>query len=758
MVESVQDYAIFLLGTDGTVLSWNAGAEQLEGYRADEIVGRSFATFYTEEDLRAGKPRRALERAAAEGRFEDEGWRVRKDGSRVWASTVLTPVRDDDGRLVGFAKLTRDFTARRRMEEALRQSEQRLRGMFDHAAVGIVEVDRDDRIVAANERLLEILGYGREALLGKTIHDITHPEDQASSDRLEADVHEGRTPVADQEQRYVRADGTPIWVHVKTSGVRDAEGRWVRSVGTVEDVTSAKVAKEALAASEAKFRAVFERAAIGMGTVRFTDARWEDVNDVFCRMLGRTREEMLRTPWPEMTHPEDIAADLEGFRRLAAGSLEEYTVEKRFLHARGHAVWARLTLSVVRDAQGRPAYEIAIIEDIGDRKQAQAQLRAANERLREADRRKNDFLAVLSHELRNPLAPIKNSLFVLERALAGGSQARRAHEVIGRQVQHLTRLVDDLLDVTRISRGKVRLQREQVDLRELILRTAEDHRALFQASGIELRIDAGEPVRVNGDLTRLSQIVGNLLSNAAKFTARGGRVEVSLARAAGEAVIRVRDDGVGIPPELLPRMFEPFVQADATLDRSKGGLGLGLALVKGLAELHGGGVSAHSAGAGQGAEFVVRLPAVSAEAASSAPRASAAARPHPALRVLLIEDNADAAESLKEALELNGHTVEIARTGWEGLEKARAAPPDVVLCDIGLPGIDGFEVARRMRADPALRSAPLVALSGYPAPEDLERSRDAGFHRHLAKPPDLQLLERTLFEAREGRRFPGPPA
>ncbi|MGC4116830.1 MAG: ATP-binding protein [Myxococcales bacterium] len=388
---------------------------------------------------------------------------------------------------------------------------------------------------------------------------------------------------------------------------------------------------------------------------------------------------------------------------------------------------------------------MVVARDVTDLRRAQEEQERLMQALREADEQKNSFLAMLSHELRNPLAPIRNSLYILERAAPGGQQAQRAQEVIGRQVQHMTRLIDDLLDVTRISRGKVRLQKERLELCELLRRTAEDHRAVFRAAGVELRVETcAGGLYTAGDPTRLSQAVGNLLGNAVKFTPRGGWVELHLDSDGHRAAIHVRDNGAGIASDLLNKLFQPFVQADVTLDRSKGGLGLGLALVKGLVEMHGGSVSARSEGAGKGAEFILSLPLDEQVAPVRPPPLSSARPEKSALRVLVIEDNVDAAETLKEALELDGHQVETAATGLAGIEKAHALHPDVILCDIGLPEMDGFEVARRLRADPELRSAPLVALSGYAAPEDLERSKLAGFDRHLAKPPDLGALENAL--------------
>jgi two-component system CheB/CheR fusion protein len=368
--------------------------------------------------------------------------------------------------------------------------------------------------------------------------------------------------------------------------------------------------------------------------------------------------------------------------------------------------------------------------------------------LRDADRRKDEFLAVLSHELRNPLAPIRNSLFILDRAVPGSEQARRAQAIIDRQVGHLTHLIDDLLDVTRIARNKIRLQCESLDLTDLVRRTIEDHRSLFEKNEVHLDVTLpAERIAVNADRTRLAQVVGNLLQNAAKFTGKGGRAQVSLAvdETAGRAVIRVADTGVGISPELLARLFQPFAQADESMDRSKGGLGLGLALVKGLVELHGGEISVHSQGLGKGAEFVVRLPLDGVLDVKTPTPVDSSRRIR---RVLIIEDQADAAQSLREALELCGHEVQVTDNGPAGLSRAREFRPEVVLCDIGLPGMDGYQVARVFRADESLKDIFLVALSGYALPEDLQRAAEAGFDRHLAKPPRLDQLEELLSSLR----------
>ena len=366
--------------------------------------------------------------------------------------------------------------------------------------------------------------------------------------------------------------------------------------------------------------------------------------------------------------------------------------------------------------------------------------------LRESDRRKDEYLGLLSHELRNPLMPIRNSVYVLERVPPGSDQARRALTIIDRQVGHLARLVDDLLDVTRIGRGKIELQRTRVEFSLLVSRTVEDHRSVFAEREIALEMcPAVEPLFISGDVTRLAQLVGNLLQNAAKFTGRGGRATVLVSKdeARQQAVVRVCDTGAGIPKEILPHLFEPFMQADHTLARSRGGLGLGLAMVKGLVELHGGEVRAHSEGVDKGAEFTVRLPLDQQGADDAAPLSVsplAATRRH----VLVIEDNIDAATSLRQALALDGHLVEIAYNGAEGLEKLRNVGSDVVLCDIGLPGMSGYEVARSIRADVALGKVVLVAVTGYSQPDEVARAKEAGFDEHITKPPSMEKLRELL--------------
>jgi signal transduction histidine kinase/ActR/RegA family two-component response regulator/CHASE3 domain sensor protein len=397
----------------------------------------------------------------------------------------------------------------------------------------------------------------------------------------------------------------------------------------------------------------------------------------------------------------------------------------------------------------------------GEELQAQAEalrrtvekLSASEEALRQSDKNKSDFMALLSHELRNPLAPIRNSLYVLGHSEPGSEQAARAQRIIDRQVEQLARLVEDLLDVTRISRGKVQLRRTAVDLGRLVRQAAEDNRGHFTENGIELDVRVPEePVAVDGDPARLSQVIGNLMQNAAKFTPTGGRVSVHLENAGGTARLRVHDTGVGMDAETLGRLFQPFVQAEGGLARSSGGLGLGLALVKGFVEMHGGSVRAASEGCGQGSEFVVELPTTAEAPPEEAPHAAGA---RAARRVLVIEDNVDAAESLREALRLSRHEVEVAYTGASGIEKARDWRPSIVLCDVGLPDISGYQVARAFREDPILRSVLLIALTGYALPDDLKRASEAGFDDHLGKPPSMDRLEDLLSQLRPDRPAAG---
>ncbi len=380
-------------------------------------------------------------------------------------------------------------------------------------------------------------------------------------------------------------------------------------------------------------------------------------------------------------------------------------------------------------------------------KRAEEALRAANVQLTEAERRKNEFLAILSHELRNPLAPIRNSLYLLDHAPPGGDQAAHARAVMNRQADHLTRLVDDLLDVTRISRGKIDLHRELIDVREIVRCSFEDHRYMFDQRGIALRIEAhADPVWIDADETRISQVVGNLLQNAAKFTPPGGAVSISLAAVADQVEIRVRDNGVGIEAELVPQVFEPFVQSERSLARTHGGLGLGLALVRGLVELHGGSVRAQSRGPNRGSELLVMLPRAAQPSRPVRDRASTKAFTF--CRVLVIEDNIDAGQTLAEVLEMEGHRVHLATDGMTGIRMARELKPDVVLCDIGLPDLSGCEVARTLRADESLRATRLIAVTGYAQPEDRQRAMDAGFHAHVGKPAPIEEIAALVSKGR----------
>ena len=443
--------------------------------------------------------------------------------------------------------------------------------------------------------------------------------------------------------------------------------------------------------------------------------------------------------WAGRLHPDDLPRALRFLAEVERDGRDKYRYEYRIRHRDGHYVHVWDQGVIVRDAAGRPTRRVGNVVDVSEQKAAQAALAEAN-------RRKDEFLSMLAHELRNPLAPICNAIQILRLREPSEPHVRAARDMIDRNVGQMIRLVDDLLDVSRITQGKIRLLKEAVDLVAVVRQAVEVSTPLVTARKHRLHVDLpAEPVSVCGDEIRLTQVVANLLNNAAKYTDPGGDLRVVVARDGGDAVVRVRDSGIGIPPHMLAGVFDLFTQVDESLDRAQGGLGIGLTLVRRLVEMHGGAVKAESEGPGRGSEFIVRLPAL-ADRCGPAPEANGrhlAAGPA-RRRVLIVDDNRDAADSLAALVGLAGHDVRVVHDGPAALTVAEAFRPEVVLLDIGLPGMSGYEVARRLRGLPPTAGAVLAALTGYGQDEDRRQSREAGIDHHLVKPPDPDALRRLL--------------
>lgn len=614
---------------------------------------------------------------------------------------------------------------------------QELRELFEHSPVGIVQVDLELRFLRCNQAFCKFIGYDEAELLGRSFLEVTHPED------LDASLGAARKMKLIQgeslrlEKRYLHKSGKVIWGELSIRRVADATGRPQRVITVVQDISERKRAEAELKENEERLRLLIDRSPTSMAIVSF-DGTIEYFNQKAARTFGYLPEEIpTMVEWFQLAYPD------EGYRKKVVaqwyGLIEKALAEHKEIEARDYQVTCKDGSVKTMIISGVPVAErvFVLFDDVTDRKRTE-------EALFEADRRKTEFLAALSHELRNPLTPIRNSVHLLKKEETANERSRNAVKIIDRQVSHLVALVDDLLDVTRITSGKIRLRNARLELTALLNGILSDNRFLLRGTKLVTQLDG--PVWVDGDATRLTQVVENLLTNAAKFTPDGGKITVRLAREGNLAALTVEDTGIGIEPELLSRLFEPFSQGDRSLDRSSGGLGLGLALVKGLVELHHGSVRALSHGVGAGARFEILLP-LAPDTAEEADVEKAKPFERLSRRVLVIEDNKDAADTLCSVLELDGHLVAVAYNGPEGVTKAKEFLPEVVLCDIGLPGMDGYEVARALRADQALSKVYLVALTGYAQPEDLRRSLVAGFDTHLAKPPMLEVLERLIAEA-----------
>jgi PAS domain S-box-containing protein len=486
----------------------------------------------------------------------------------------------------------------------------------------------------------------------------------------------------------------------------------------------------------AKLQAVFELSPTIMAVTDLSDGRIVEVNEAFLRALGYAREEIIGRPISDIRLWMDPDLREKGLNALRAGQPVR-DMEARFRTKSGAEIVAIANADLI-GVDGRTCVVTALM-DITERKQLEAQADVRREEAETLARAKDEFLAMLGHELRNPLGAITNALVVLN-GLVTGDRAGRAIDIIDRQTAHLSRLVDDLLDVARVTSGKIELRSEALDLRALAERSLDALSDAARTGNHQMEIH-GETVWVHGDPARLEQVIRNLLDNALKYTPAGGRVRLTVERAGAHAVLRVADTGAGIRADLLGRIFDLFVQEPQALDRARGGLGLGLTLVKRLVELHGGSVSATSAGPGLGSEFTVRIPAL----IEAAGRDGVAPAPPPPndrrRRVLIVEDSADARESLRLLLEMAGHEVDTCEDAADTLERVDVFQPDVALIDIGLPGMDGYRLAQALRARPPARPLRLIALTGYGQAEDRRKALDAGFDLHLTKPVDPDRLQ-----------------
>jgi PAS domain S-box-containing protein len=859
------DDAIIGKDVNGIITSWNDGAERIFGYTAAEAVGRPVAMLAPPD--RADEAPGILQRIRRGERVDHfDTVRRGKDGRLVPVSLTVSPIRDEDGAIIGASKIARDISERRRAEAALREEKERLHATLTGIGDAVIVTDAAGRVILLNPVAQSLTGWGDEAagrpleqvfrivneqtrrpaespalrvigegavvglanhtalvardgtqrpiedsaapvrneqgeVIGvvlvfrdaserraaegaaqrhgqvlKLVHQIgkighwewnsltdenkwspeiealyglepgtfggtydawaklLHPDDVPGQEEVVRRAFE--TGEYFTEFRVIWPDGSVHWLEARGNVFRDGHDKPVRFVGVNMDITERKRREEALRASEQRWRTMAE-ALPNLVWTDLPDGQCDWLSSQWGRYTGIPESELLGLRWLEtVIHPDDRERTLACWQ-AACADRGDYDLEYRIRRHDGEYHWFKTRGVPVRDETGQIVYWFGTCTDIEDVKRLEGALR-------EADRRKDEFLATLAHELRNSLAPLRTGLQVLR--LAGEGAAReQAREMMERQLGQMIRLVDDLLDVSRITRNKLELRKARIPLASAVGSAVETARPLIDAKGHVLTVALpSQAVYLDADLTRLAQVFGNLLHNAAKYTDPGGRIDLSAECRAEEIMVTVRDSGIGIAAEALPRLFAIFSQIDRRLERSQGGLGIGLALVKGLVEMHGGTVEAHSAGLGRGSEFVLRLPLAESGPRDESPPAHPAGLEHHRRRVLVVDDSRDAAASLAMMLSLLGHDTRTAYDGLDALDLAATFRPEVVLLDIGMPKLNGYEVARRIRQEAWGKHMVLVACTGWGQDEDRRRSRESGFDLHLVKPVDPATLQKLL--------------
>jgi PAS domain S-box-containing protein len=739
--------AVITTDIAGCVTYINGVAESLTGWSHGEALGQPLEkVFRIVNEVTRQAVENPATRALREGvvvGLANHTVLIKKDGTEAPIDDSAAPIRDEQGHVSGCVLIFRDVTAQRLVElEKANQlhTARLLASIVETSNDAIIGKSLDGIIQSWNAAAEGVFGYSAEEAVGHHISLVIPPERIDEEARIIASLKAAQR-IEHYETERIRKDGQRIIVSLTISPINDAAGNVIGASKIVRDITERKSAES----ERQNFVRLVENSTDFIGMCDM-DGLPFFVNRAGLEMIGLDGiEEARRTPLQEFFFPEDQGMILNQFLpRVRENGHGE--VEVRFRHFKtGEARWMVYKVLMLTNAANQPIGYATVSQDITDRKRLEDNLRRLAADLSETDRRKNEFLATLAHELRNPLAPMSNMLEVVKRANGDGDTLKRAHDTIERQLAQMVRLVDDLLDLNRITHDRLDLRRSQLELSSVIQQAVEVARPLIDAAGHHLTVDLpAEPIYLNADRARLAQVFGNLLNNSCKYTRANGAISVRARREGDEVQVTVRDNGAGIPPDKLNSIFEMFMQVDRTAERSQGGLGIGLTLVKRLAEMHGGSIAARSDGEGHGSEFVVRLPVLQIPPEVSSSATDAPAELSSQRRILIVDDNKDSADSLALLLEITGNKTYMAHDGVEALEAIEKHRPDVVLLDIGLPRLDGHEVCRRVREQPWGKDIVVIALTGWGQEDDRRKSEEAGFNGHLVKPVDYDKLLELL--------------
>ncbi len=783
VLEAIED-GVVACGADGRLTLFNRATREFHGLPQEGLPPEEWAAHYNlyREDGKTPLPTAEipLARALAGEHISDSHMVIApRHGIARTVAASGRPLYDEDGQKLGAvvsmhdvtavheAELAREAAVREqgRREEAeaaaevINASKERVRLATEAGGLGVwLWETATDKVVWEHDWLYDLFGMPRDSEpinCARFLAEFVHPEDAERFRTASTATIERGEPFHFVGRIFRHPDNEVRWLEFRGRRQTPVEGVPQRILGTAADITEQHRFQERLRVSEERYRALFDAIDEGFCLIDMifdaggkpVDYRFVEINPAFAKQTGLAN--------PVGKRMLELAPDHETRWFDIYGQVARSGQPVRFIdEARALGRWFDVYAARLGGPESRTV--AVLFNDITSRKKADDDLRRLADELAESDRRKTEFLATLAHELRNPLAPLSSGLQVMRLSASDPQAVERTRSMMERQVSHMVHLVDDLLDIARISTGKVDLKKERVDLQTVIASAVETSMPLIEAGRHELLVHIpDETLLLEVDLTRVAQVVSNLLNNAAKYTPARGRIGLTAHREDGFVVIAVTDTGIGIPPAAMPTVFEMFTQVGRNMERAQGGLGIGLSLVRRLIELHGGTVSADSEGVGRGSTFTVRLPLIEAQVAPApapppspaTPAAAAVAAPQDSatgLRVLVVDDNIDAADTLAALLEMSGHVTRVANDGHQAIEMAQDFQPQVVFLDIGLPGMNGYEVARKLRETPGVERAFLVALTGWGTREDRERSSEAGFDHHLTKPADMNAVETLL--------------